>query len=41
MSEIRNRLEYFQRKAKARRAPKAEPETRVLLIAADRGLTEK
>jgi hypothetical protein len=36
-----SRLEYFQRLAKARRAPKAEAETRVLLIANERGLTEK
>jgi hypothetical protein len=41
MSEIRKGLEYFQRLAKARRAPKAEPETRVLLIANERGLTKK
>jgi hypothetical protein len=34
-------LEYFQRLAKARHVPKAEPETRVLLIANERGLTEK
>jgi hypothetical protein len=41
MSEIRNRLEYFQRKVKARRGPKATMETRGALIVAERGLTEK
>jgi hypothetical protein len=41
MSEIGNRLEYFQRLAKARRAPKADMHTRMLLIANERGLTEK
>jgi hypothetical protein len=41
MSEIRNRLEYFQRKVKARRGPKATMEIRVALIVAERGLTEK
>ena len=41
MSEITNRLEYFRALAKARRAPKASMHTRMLLIAAERGLTEK
>jgi hypothetical protein len=41
MSEITNRLEYFRALAKARRAPKASMHTRMLLIANERGLTEK
>jgi hypothetical protein len=41
MSEIGGRLEYFQRLAKARRAPKADMHTRMLLIVSERGLTQK
>src|ERR1700682_3078404 len=41
MSEITNRLEYLQRLAKARRAPKADMHTRMLLIVSERGLTQK
>ena len=34
-------IEYFRRMAAAQRAPKATSETRILLIAAERGLTKK
>ena len=36
-----DRLLYFRRKAAAQSAPKATMETRVALIVAERGLTEK
>jgi hypothetical protein len=35
------KFEYFRRMAAAKNAPKATSETRVLLIAAERGLTKK
>jgi hypothetical protein len=41
MSEIRKNDECWQRRANALRAPKADQETRVLLIAHERGLTQK
>jgi hypothetical protein len=37
----KDRLEYFERKVKACRAPKATMQTRVALIVAERGLTKK
>jgi hypothetical protein len=41
MNEVRKGPEYWQRLGNVRCAPKSSSETRVLLIANERGLTEK
>ena len=41
MNEIRKSDEYWQRLGNARRAPKADMHTRVLMIVNERGLTQK